>query len=815
MSYCTKTQGYMKNEDLRFHRRIQQVIAGSVWPAGCHGRDCNGNNIADATDIENATSLDVNDDGIPDECQDCNDNGTLDPDDITGGAPDIDGNGIPDECQPDCDGNNQPDRYDTWYAGIPDDDGNNRPDVCDPDCNSNGILDYSEINSNMALDLDRNLVLDSCQDCNGNSVPNWVDLGRPNNLYVCDALNSEVREFNAASGVLERAFDMPSGVMDVVASVEGDYLYVANNTSGITRITVSDGSAEFFIHPGVGDLQNPWALVLRSDTVLYVADREGNAVRMYNAGTGSPLGDFITSGTSPLVSPCELEFGPNGNLYVVAYNDGVHQFNGESGAYLGYFVAPGEGGLSYPRDLAFQSNGNLVITGAGGGGHILEYDGTTGEFVRVFHDDFHLVDPWGITIGPNGNVFVGAFHLEEARVLEYHEGEARYYRSFVRGTNIIGSPTGLCFLPSSPDDINGNFIPDICEPGDLDGDGVTDIEDNCIGEYNPLQTDGDGDGTGDACDNCLTTANADQRDYDGDGYGDMCDNCPSVANVAQTDSDSDGRGDGCDNCQGLANGDQLDADGDFVGDLCDGCPDGSRTDRDGDDHCGELDNCPDIYNPGQEDQDSDGTGDVCEAGYTPVGSEVEVSLTDSLTMIFDSVSVTGFTTVIPADTGPPFPSGYSGVPASTPVFYDIQTSAASEGSLVVCFIYDEGDISKSESELTLFHSSGEPSEWQDVTISVDTATNQVCGLVSTLSLFALAEHTGCCSGPTMGNVDCAGLIDIGDVTELIRLLFIEIGQPFCCEGESDLDYSGVIDIGDVTLLIQSLFITLQPLDPCP
>jgi hypothetical protein len=50
-------------------------------------------------------------------------------------------------------------------------------------------------------------------------------------------------------------------------------------------------------------------------------------------------------------------------------------------------------------------------------------------------------------------------------------------------------------------------------------------------------------------------------------------------------------------------------------------------------------------------------------------------------------------------------------------------------------------------------------------------------------------ETSCCQG-TMGNVDCVGDIDIGDVTELIALLFIRVGDPFCCEDEVDLDYNG-------------------------
>ncbi|MBK9036364.1 MAG: hypothetical protein IPL61_34805 [Myxococcales bacterium] len=67
-------------------------------------------------------------------------------------------------------------------------------------------------------------------------------------------------------------------------------------------------------------------------------------------------------------------------------------------------------------------------------------------------------------------------------------------------------------------------------PGvDRDGDGIDDVDDNCVDTRNPDQLDHDGDRVGDACDNCPGRANADQLDTtEGapDGVGDACDPWP-------------------------------------------------------------------------------------------------------------------------------------------------------------------------------------------------------------------------------------------------------------------------------------------------
>ncbi len=84
-------------------------------------------------------------------------------------------------------------------------------------------------------------------------------------------------------------------------------------------------------------------------------------------------------------------------------------------------------------------------------------------------------------------------------------------------------------------DVSDVFSAQVDSTVDSDGDGTTDLEDNCPSESNPSQVDLDNDGLGDTCD----------IDDDGDGVLDLSDNCPANKNADQADFNEDGEGDVC------------------------------------------------------------------------------------------------------------------------------------------------------------------------------------------------------------------------------------------------------------------------------
>lgn len=81
---------------------------------------------------------------------------------------------------------------------------------------------------------------------------------------------------------------------------------------------------------------------------------------------------------------------------------------------------------------------------------------------------------------------------------------------------------------------------------DSDGDGVSNVTDNCPCDSNSGQLDTDGDGVGQACDNCQYISNRDQNDCDTNGFGDACqcdvtdpdaceDHCPGTQDICMTE----------------------------------------------------------------------------------------------------------------------------------------------------------------------------------------------------------------------------------------------------------------------------------------
>lgn len=225
-------------------------------------------------------------------------------------------------------------------------------------------------------------------------------------------------------------------------------------------------------------------------------------------------------------------------------------------------------------------------------------------------------------------------------------------------------------------------------------------------------------------------------DSDGDGTPDLNDGCPNDPNktlagicgcgVADIDTDLDGTPDCNDGCIndinktvagvcgcGVAD---TDSDGDGTADCNDGCPSDPNKTAPGYGGCGYTDDT------------------------VPTGTDVNVTPVPEVDVTFNTISTSCNVAVTQTAASPSLPAGYSVVGSAV---YDINSDCAI-GTATVCLDYNEGDVSGDESTLVLFHDNG--SGWVDITDSVDAVVNEICGLTSSFSPFAVGEEDAGSSG---------------------------------------------------------------------
>jgi hypothetical protein len=125
---------------------------------------------------------------------------------------------------------------------------------------------------------------------------------------------------------------------------------------------------------------------------------------------------------------------------------------------------------------------------------------------------------------------------------------------------------------------------------------------------------------------------------------------------------------------------------------------------------------------------------VVSAFNTLLGQDVVVSLADSVEITFGNVLKAGDTVASQVFNAPPLPPNFQfGTPPSS---WDITTTALFSGPVEVCLGYDESTFANENGIKLLHHEGG---AWVDVTSSLDVGANQVCGVVSSLSPFAVVE----------------------------------------------------------------------------
>jgi WD40 repeat protein len=227
--------------------------------------------------------------------------------------------------------------------------------------------------------------------------------------------DNNVLRINSLTGAVVATY--PTGVANDGAIFGPDgSIYVADYANN--QILHYNAAGTFLSSFGSADLTTPQALSFGPDGNLYVGNADG-AVDKFSP-TGTFLGTFIAAGSGGLTNAKAIVWGPNGNAYVSSYfNSEVLEYNGTTGAFIKVF-ATGSGGF---EDIAFGPDGNLYAASYGNNAIYL-YNGTTGASLGTFASGSQLDNPFGLSFDPNGNLDVAS---RSSGTIQVYNGTTRAF----------------------------------------------------------------------------------------------------------------------------------------------------------------------------------------------------------------------------------------------------------------------------------------------------------------------------------------------------------------------------------------------------
>jgi len=186
---------------------------------------------------------------------------------------------------------------------------------------------------------------------------------------------------------------------------------------------------------------------------------------------------------------------------------------------------------------------------------------------------------------------------------------------------------------------------------------------------------------------------------------------------------------------------------------------------------------------------------ACGGGQatTPTGTSVAVGLGTDVTVTFGQVTSPGMT-VANLETVPAAPGGFTF--GSPPAQYQIATTAAYTGSIQVCIdYYDESFAPEMEAGLLLMHY--EAGNWLDVTTSLDTVNNFICGESNSLSPFGVMSLA---TGQDYDTDGCSNAAELGQ-----NQLTGGLRDPLNPNDYFNPSHDGKNRVDDILLTVQAYF----------
>ena len=324
--------------------------------------------------------------------------------------------------------------------------GGQRPDVL-VDCDGDSVDDIDEILAGIEADINEDKVPDACQ-----------HLPQAGDLLVSGMTSADTnapRYFDPQSGEFRGVFRTGARFAHQLRNGPDGLIYLPS----LAVVQQMDPVTGYLVRNLVdGAPQNAGTFVdilFDAGGNLLVLDNVRRDIKRYSRTTGEFLGRFATVSLS---SPKYMEYGPDGQIYVVgngAGDDRVIRIDALSGQELGDFVAPGSGGLGAGQGLLFSDDGFLYVS-EGSSNAVLRYDAATGAFDRAFvatAGNGGLGNPHSLKFGADGHLYVASRGTDSVK--RFNGNTGAYIDDFIppgsggpAGTGTITQPAGLLFVHS-------------------------------------------------------------------------------------------------------------------------------------------------------------------------------------------------------------------------------------------------------------------------------------------------------------------------------------------------------------------------------
>ncbi|MCP4582489.1 MAG: T9SS type A sorting domain-containing protein [candidate division Zixibacteria bacterium] len=123
---------------------------------------------------------------------------------------------------------------------------------------------------------------------------------------------------------------------------------------------------------------------------------------------------------------------------------------------------------------------------------------------------------------------------------------------------------------------------------------------------------------------------------------------------------------------------------------------------------------------------------------TGLGSDVEITLDEDISILFDSIDVSGLIDITLSENGPESDI-HEFLPYDEYDYIFVTTDAEYIGEVELCFPYDNASLTdEQEDKLRVFHYTN--NEWMDITTSHDKENDIICGTTVSLSPFAIGRE---------------------------------------------------------------------------